>query len=407
VSESFALISYRLRTVRVGVQATFFVLACLTAFLLIPSDITVNESVYIATLVVAAVGGAVISLLPWLKLFQKGLGMPVMYAWSVFDIVLITIILSAVGTTGPPFFFILYALTTVFAAASYRPLVQAVLFGFTLAAYVTMVLLLEDMVVTASMVVRFGALAGVAYITGFLSRELQSQNERLAREVSEHKATEARLRASEAQLEEAQRVAHLGSWEWNAKTDELSWSDELLRIFGVDTQSFGADYESFISAVHPEAREWVDELVRDAYRNVQPLVFEHRIVRPDGSERVLFARGRVEMDRDGEATRMVGTTLDLTEQKKAERAERDLAELSARQQQAMEINDNVVQGLTVASYSLEAGEEERARKAVRATLTAARGIVEKLLSGRLDQLKPGDFVRSEPARIGTEEKPEQ
>jgi hypothetical protein len=73
----------------------------------------------------------------------------------------------------------------------------------------------------------------------------------------------------------------------------------------------------------------------------------------------------------------------------------------------MEINDSVVQGLTVAAYSLEVDDKERARKAVKATLAAARRIVEKLLSNRFDQMKPGDFVRSEPARIGIDDKPEE
>jgi PAS domain S-box-containing protein len=393
------LVLYRLRTVRVGIQATAFVLASLIVFLFIPSEIEIDEGRYITILVIAALVGVVISMLPWLRLFERGWGMPTMYLWSAVDIVLITGVLASVGENGSPLF-VLYGLTTVFAAASYRtPIVVATLV-FTLACYITMVFAVEGMLVLASAVVRFASLTGIAFITEFLSKELQEQNVRLEAEVAERKATQERLAASEAALEEAQTIAHLGSWEWNIQNNELTWSDELLRIFGVDREEFGGDYDSYLQFVHPEDRDRVNHLVREASRKLEPFSYEHRILVGDGSEKIVLSRGSVEAGPSGEAARMVGTSLDLTDRKKAEATKRELDDLASRQQQAMEINDNVVQGLTVAAYSLESGDTEKAGRALKSTLGAARKIVEKLLSGRFDQMKPGDFVRSEPAQVG-------
>jgi PAS domain S-box-containing protein len=406
MGEPASLIAYRLRTVKVGVQATFVVLIPLVAFLFIPSSISIERPLYIASLIVTAVGAAVVAFLPWERLFERGWGLRFMYAWSILDVLIITAILASVGRDGAPFF-VLYGLTTVFAAASYRPGPLVAFLVFTLGSYLTMVTVSENNVMVAPTIVRFAALAGVALITGFLSRELLVQNERLAREVADRQRAELRLRASESQLEDAQRVAHLGSWEWDIQKNELMWSNELLRIFGVEKGAFEATYDGFISAVHPDDREWVNEVVRRSFETLQPFAFEHRVLRPDGSERVLLARGRVEAHDTGEPSVMIGTALDLTEAKKAERAERDFAELADRQQQAMEINDNVVQGLIVAGYSLEANDPKRAGRAIAATLGAARKIVDKLLSGRFDLMKPGDFVRSEPATLDIEDEKSQ
>jgi PAS domain S-box-containing protein len=402
MQETNSLIAYRLRTVRIGVQATFLVLVPLVGFLFIPSSIPMNEPVYISVIGAAAVGAVVIATLPWRRLFEKGRGLPTMYVWSVLDILLITAILQSAGENGAPFF-VLYALTTAFAAASYRPRAIAAVVAFTFVAYAGMILIFEDKLIVAATLVRFSALVGVAFITGFLSGELMAQNRRLEEEVAERQAAESRLKKSQAQLAEAQHLAQLGSWEWDVKANELTWSGELLRIFGVDRDEFGADYDSYIARIHPEDRAWVNERIQMAYDNLEPFTFEHRIIRADGTERVLLARGVVEADDKGGATSMVGTAIDMTDRIEAERSQRELAELEARHQQAMEINDNVVQGLTVAAYSLEIHEEQRAGKAIRATLGAARKIVEKLLSGRYGEMQPGDFVRSEPAMVKLDE----
>jgi len=95
-----------------------------------------------------------------------------------------------------------------------------------------------------------------------------------------------RLRQSEADLKRAQEMAHLGSWDWNIVTGELKWTDEIYRIFGHKPQEFGATYEAFLKAVHPDDRESVVKAVDLAVKGEAPYDIGHRITRPDGSERV-------------------------------------------------------------------------------------------------------------------------
>jgi len=143
--------------------------------------------------------------------------------------------------------------------------------------------------------------------------------------VAQQKAVEAlrfseeKLRYEQRSLAEAQGIAHLGSWDWNVVTDELSWSDEVYRIFGLEPQEFDATYEAFLASVHPEDRAAVDGGVDRAFRDPnESYEVEHRVVRPDGSQRVVNERGHITFDESGRALRMIGTVQDITEQKEAE-----------------------------------------------------------------------------------------
>ncbi|MDX1624524.1 MAG: PAS domain S-box protein [Gemmatimonadota bacterium] len=156
-----------------------------------------------------------------------------------------------------------------------------------------------------------------------MNAELEDANRRLEREVAERKRAEEELRHREQQLADAQRIARMGSWEWEIGEDRVEWSDEMCRIYGVERAGDGLDYDEFLDRVHPEDRERADRAVRDAFDSGEPFEFEHRIVRPDGSIRTLHARGRVQRDEAGRAVRMVGTGQDITERKAAEAARRE------------------------------------------------------------------------------------
>ncbi len=91
------------------------------------------------------------------------------------------------------------------------------------------------------------------------------------------------------------------------------WSDELYRLCGVQPHSVRPTFDSFCRFVHPDDREMVSALIRLAASDHQPFAFEHRIIRPDGQVRTLYARGRVVLDDAGTVTRMVGTAHDVTE----------------------------------------------------------------------------------------------
>jgi PAS domain S-box-containing protein len=132
------------------------------------------------------------------------------------------------------------------------------------------------------------------------------------------------LRESERSLAEAQRIAHLGNWDWNMITGDLFWSDEIYRIFGLKPQEFGANYDAFLNSVHPDDREAVQEAVNRAVAGSNATYsIDHRVVRLDDSERFVHEQGEVIFDDTGKAIRMVGTVLDITERAWAEEALRN------------------------------------------------------------------------------------
>ncbi|MHB1589933.1 MAG: HD domain-containing phosphohydrolase [Sulfuricella sp.] len=126
------------------------------------------------------------------------------------------------------------------------------------------------------------------------------------------------LQRSKATLDEAQRIAHLGSWEWDILADKITWSDENYRIFGYTPESIPATYEAVLSSIHAEDRERVAAAVKATLEEGVPFDFEYRAVRPDGAIRTVHARGEAFSDANGRVTRMIGTVLDVTDLRQAQ-----------------------------------------------------------------------------------------
>jgi len=141
----------------------------------------------------------------------------------------------------------------------------------------------------------------------------------VVRDITRRKQVEDALWESEAHLREAQRVAHLGNWDWNIGKNELFWSDETYRIFGLTPQEFKPSYDAFLNFIHPHDRECVKKSVDEALSEKKPYSVDHRIVLPDGSERVVHERAEVFFDENGDPIRMMGTVQDITERKQAEK----------------------------------------------------------------------------------------
>ncbi|MGB9939096.1 PAS domain S-box protein [Methanosarcina sp.] len=127
------------------------------------------------------------------------------------------------------------------------------------------------------------------------------------------------LKESEKGLAEAQKMAHLGNWDWNIITNELYWSDEIYRIFGLIPQEFGATYDAFLSYVHPDDRDYVDNAVVEAL-NGKSYNIDHRIILANGEEHTVHEQGEVIFDGNNTPVRMKGTVQDITERKKVEKA---------------------------------------------------------------------------------------
>jgi PAS domain S-box-containing protein len=148
--------------------------------------------------------------------------------------------------------------------------------------------------------------------------ELRALNEQLLAEVAERKEAEEALCASEARLREAQRLARLGYWEWDTRTDEVRWSEESHAIFGVTLEDLGGTLEGFYALVHPDDRAHMARVDADARDRKKPYSANFRIVRPDGELRHIYEVGEPSCDETGRVIGVSGTIQDVTEHKRLE-----------------------------------------------------------------------------------------
>jgi signal transduction histidine kinase len=136
--------------------------------------------------------------------------------------------------------------------------------------------------------------------------------------LSERSEAERELARANANLAEAQKLAHIGSWEWDIASNRITWSDELYRLYELAPQSVEIDFETYVERVHPDDRERVQRSVRAAAAERKPFAFEHRIHLSDERTRWVQGRGRVIVDDSGTPVRMVGTSQDITERKRVD-----------------------------------------------------------------------------------------
>jgi PAS domain S-box-containing protein len=158
-----------------------------------------------------------------------------------------------------------------------------------------------------------------------LTKQLQEQNAHLQAEIRDkeaaarhHQRAEAKLIASEAKLAAAQRVAHVGNWEFDVLTKELTWSEELFRIFGLDPSQPEPTYKQNIQQIYPDDRALLQNRVRRAIKQGQSYKIDFRIVRPNGQVRHVEGRGEAIVNEQGQVIKLFGTVLDITERKQAE-----------------------------------------------------------------------------------------
>ncbi|MDX9788042.1 MAG: PocR ligand-binding domain-containing protein [Desulfobacterales bacterium] len=176
------------------------------------------------------------------------------------------------------------------------------------------------------------------------------------------------LRKGEQRLRRAQEIAHLGSWELDPIKNELTWSDEVYRIFGLESQQFKATYEAFLSYVHPDDRAAVNAAYLNSIRDGKDLYeIEHRITRKQTGEiRYVQEKCQHVRDHNGQIIRSLGMVLDITERKQAEEALRQLnVTLEQRVAERTELAETRAKQLQALAVELiEAEEQERRRIAL-------------------------------------------
>ncbi len=141
----------------------------------------------------------------------------------------------------------------------------------------------------------------------------------MLRDISQRRATEKELKASRAMFTKAERIANIGSWDWEVESNNLVWSEEVYRIFAVSPDKFKTNYENYIALIHPEDREFVESSLNATVVFNQPFNIEHRIIRPDGEERIVRQQGDLFIDKGEHIGHVVGTIIDITERTIAQR----------------------------------------------------------------------------------------
>ena len=140
----------------------------------------------------------------------------------------------------------------------------------------------------------------------------------------ERKVAEDILRSSESSLADAQRIAHVGNWELDLASNGLTWSAEIFRIFEIDPREFGASYEAFLAAIHPDDRAMVNQAYTNSVANRTPYDIVHRLLMKDGRIKYVNERCETYYEPDGKPLRSLGTVHDITERQRNEEKVRAL-----------------------------------------------------------------------------------
>ncbi|OOC10211.1 diguanylate cyclase domain-containing protein [Thioalkalivibrio halophilus] len=167
-------------------------------------------------------------------------------------------------------------------------------------------------------------------------RRIRQDHSALQEELVQRRRAEARLRETQAgleaavarrtaeledasaRLEEAQRIAGVGYWDWGIRGEQLNWSTNVFELFGLDPERDTAGFEAYMHAIHPEDRARVRQGINAALAEGSHYHLEHRVVLPDGGLRHVRVEGEISRDADGRPQRVLGMVRDITRDKQSE-----------------------------------------------------------------------------------------
>jgi PAS domain S-box-containing protein len=149
---------------------------------------------------------------------------------------------------------------------------------------------------------------------------VQDKNYRftVVHDITKRKRAEKALRKSEARLNKAQQIAHIGSWELIESTRELHWSDETFRIFGYTPREVETTMELFMQHIHPENKAALLESIEAARISQKPYSVDHQIILRDGKVRFVHEQAEIIYNHSGQPEKWFGTVQDITERKNTE-----------------------------------------------------------------------------------------
>jgi two-component system, cell cycle sensor histidine kinase and response regulator CckA len=139
-------------------------------------------------------------------------------------------------------------------------------------------------------------------------------------DITARRLAEEERRRTMQLLREAERIAHMGSWEWDVASGAVTWSDEMYRLYGLEPDAEPITFERFFSLVHPDDRAYVQQAAEQSMRDRQPYAGDYRLIRPDGTLRHIHGRAQPMVGPDGSVVRMLGSGQDITDRRAAEEA---------------------------------------------------------------------------------------
>jgi PAS domain S-box-containing protein len=168
---------------------------------------------------------------------------------------------------------------------------------------------------------------------------------------TERKKSEEQMLHNQKLLQQAERIASLGSWETNLRTGVTIWSDEMYRIFGWDTENMKPTMGPQLNTIHPDDTEYVMNSIKATIEGGGDFDLEHRTIRPDGSIRIIHSQGQLIRNHLGEPEKLIGVVHDITKEKEAEE--------QIRQHEARLAEEKVNHQRQIARATINTQEKER------------------------------------------------